>query len=199
MTSPNVKLWKFCQKVVEIWDKLQEGHAHYYQGEFALAKIDYKNAVTIVFSAMQDNILQPNVPTALISQRNNLPLKSMKDIPRFSNPSELAAGGFTFPTSPDRARDGMSLRLAYYALFTIPLCLGDTELSMGDYEQAIFHYGQASRFEVGIARESDSGGYRPYYLDKFMMYYKGDKPYTVNLLGHRLHPSNYPLEEGDDR
>lgn len=207
--SANIKLWKFCQRVVAIWDKLQEGHAHYYQGEFALAKIDYQNAAAIALSAMQDNILQGNVPTALISLRNKLPLKSMKDIPRFSNPSELAAGGFTFPTSPDWARDRMSLRLAYYALVTIPLCLGDAELAMGDYEQAVFHYGQASRFEVGIARESDSGGYRPHYLANFMMYYKGDKPYTVNLLkGYRMadgfhewapNDSRYPLEESDDR
>jgi tetratricopeptide (TPR) repeat protein len=205
--SANVKLWKFCQTVVATWDKLQDGHTHFYQGEFGLAKIDYQNAAAMASSAMQDNILQGNVPTALINLRNKLPLKSMKDIPRFSNPYELAAGGFTFPTSPDWARDRMGLRLAYYALFTIPLCLGDAELAMGDYEQAVFHYGQASRFEVGIARESDSGGYRPHYLANFMLYYKGDKPYTENLLrGYRMangfhewapNDSRYPLEESD--
>jgi len=207
--SANVKLWKFCQAVVAIWDKLQEGHAHYYQGEFALAKIDYQNAAAMALSAMLDNILQGNVPTALISLRNKLPLKGMKDIPRFSNPYELAAGGFTIPTSPDWARDRMGLRLAYYAIVTIPLCLGDAELAIGDYEQAVFHYGQASRFEVGVARESDSGGYRPHYTQNFEMYFKGDKPYTVNLLkGYRMadgfhefapNDSRYPLEESDDR
>jgi hypothetical protein len=75
---------------------------------------------------------------------------------------------------------------------TIPLCLGDAALALGDYENALFHYGQASRFEVGIARESDSGGYRPNKYDDFMMYYKGNAPYTVNLK-----ESPYPLEKND--
>ncbi|HEY5705744.1 MAG TPA: DUF3597 domain-containing protein [Terrimicrobiaceae bacterium] len=192
----NVKLWKFCQKVVAIWDKLQEGHTHYYQGEFALAKIDYQNARAIALDAMADNILHRSVPTKLISLRGKLPLKSMTDIPRFSNPPELAAPSFGFPTLPDNARDMMSLRLAYYALFTIPVCLGEAELALGDYEQAVFHYGQATRFQVGVARESDSGGYRPEPLQgfnpAFVMYSKGDRPYTVNLL------KGYPIEESEE-
>src|SRR5262249_39124091 len=158
----NVKLWKFCQRVIAVWDKLQEGNARYYQGEFRLAKEDYRSAEAVALSAMQDDILQGNVPTTLISLRNNLPLKSTKDIPRSSDPAELYAGGFSsLPTSPDWARDRMCVRLAYYALVTIPICLGDAELALGDYELAVFHYGQATRFEVGIARENDSGGYRP--------------------------------------
>jgi Tc toxin complex TcA C-terminal TcB-binding domain len=207
LESANVKLWKFCQTVLAVWDKLQEGHAHYYQGEFASARLDYQDARRLALSAMQDNILQSNTPTADVSFRKKLVLKSMKDLPRFMNPYELAAGGFTFPTSPDRARDKMGLRLAYYALFTIPICLGDAELALGDYEQATFHYGQATRFEVGIARESDGGGYRPYYLSKFTMYWRGDKPYTVNLLKgyrmagefHKWAPNEvfYPPEEDD--
>ena len=207
--AANVKLWKFCQQVVALWDKLQEGHAHYYQGEFALAKVDYQNAADIAVSAVLANILQPNVPTVLISDRKKLPLKTMKDIWPFSNPPGMPASGFSIPTSPDWARDRMTLRLAYYALFTIPLCLGDTELALGDYEMAVFHYGQATRFEVAVARESDSGGYRPHYLQKFMMYYKGDKPYSVNLVkGYRMadgfhewapDQAGYPIEESDDQ
>lgn len=206
--AANISLWKFCQEVVALWDKLQEGHDHYYHGEFALAKADYEAAAAMALSAMQDNILQANIPTPLFSLRKAKPLKTAKDVAPFSNPApDLLAGGFTIPTSPDWARSRMGLRLAYYALFTIPVCLGDASLALGDYEQAVFHYGQATRFEVGIARESDSGGYRPYAFDDFQMYSRGDKPYTVNLVkgywtneGIREWPPNqspYPLEESD--
>jgi len=207
--TSTVALWTFCQKVVTLWDKLQEGHTHYYQGEFPQALIDYQNALNIAFSAMQDNVLQINVPTTLINKRKKMPLKSMKDIPPFTNPSEMAESGWHFPSSPDWARDRMTLRLAYYALVTIPVCLGDTELALGDYEQSVFHYGQATGFQVGVARESDSGGYRPWYAATFAQYHKGDKPYTVNLLkGYRMadgfhefpaDDSRYPVEESEQQ
>ena len=119
---------------------------------------------------MQDNVLQGLTMAPFYNQRKKLPFNSMKDLPRFMNPMpELAAGGFGYADTPDWARDRMALRLAYYALFTIPVCLGDAESAMGDYEHSIFHYGQATRFEVGIARESDSGGYRPWYGNDFQI------------------------------
>jgi hypothetical protein len=205
----NVPLWRMCHKVVAIWDKLQEGHGHYYNGEFALARRDYAVAAEIARSAMQENVLPNAVPTGLVNQRKNLPLKSMKDVPAFHNPPGMQAGGFSYPLSPDWARERMGLRLAYYALITIPVCLGDAELALGDYEQAVFHYGQSTRFLVAVARESDSGGYRPHYLGKFGMYYKGDKPYSVALVkGSRdaagFHPYGpagppYPVEQSEER
>lgn len=179
--AANVKMWKFCQKILAVWDKLQEGHAHFYAGQFPLAKSEYQNAAAIARDAMFDNILQGSVPTAFISLRNKLPLTNMKDIAGFLLPTEMTIGGIEIPTNPVRAQETMSFRLAYYALFTIPLCLGDVEFAIGDYERAVFHYGQATRFEVDIARESDSGGYHPYYLNEFELYYKGDRPYSVNL------------------
>jgi hypothetical protein len=199
--SANVPIWKFCQDVLAVWDKLQAGHAHFYAGEYGLALIDYQAAKILAAKAMQDNILQGLAIAPFYKQRKTLPLNSIKDVPRFMNPRpELAAGGFGYADKPDWARDRMGLRLAYYALFTIPVCLGDAEYALGDYEHAIFHYGQATRFEVGIARESDSGGYRPWYGDAFQMYWRGDKPYSVRLNGPDApNDARYPLEEDDSQ
>lgn len=182
--TANISLWKFCQDVLVVWDKLQAGHAHFYTGEFNLALIDYRSARGLADIAMRDNVLQGLAMTPFFNQRKKLPLLSARDLARFMNPvPELAAGGFGYADKPeDWARDRMALRLAYYALFTIPVCIGDTEAALGDYEHAIFHYGQATRFEVGVARETDSGGYRPVQTD-FQLYWRGDKPYTVRLPG----------------
>ena len=198
--AAHVPQWKFCQDVLAVWDTLQAGHAHFYAGEYALAAVDYRVAHRLALGAMQDNVLQRLPIGALVNQRKSYPLKSMKDLPHFTNPSELAAGGFGYADDPARwALDRMGLRLAYYALTTIPVCLGDAEFATGDYEHAVFHYGQATRFQVGIARESDNAGYRPWYLDDFQMYWRGDKPYTVRTNGPAAADySRYPLEEDDD-
>lgn len=197
--AAHVPQWKFCQDVLAVWDTLQIGHAHFYAGEYGLALIDYRAAHTLALRAMQDNVLQGLAIGPLVNQRNSYPLNSMKDLPHFANPSELAADGFGYADDPASwALDRMGLRLAYYALITIPVCLGDAEFATGDYEHAVFHYGQASRFEVGIARETDSAGYRPWYLDDFQMYWRGDKPYTVRLNGpDAIDDSRYPLDEDD--
>jgi len=198
----NIPIWKFCQDVLAVWDKLQAGHIHFYAGEYDLALSDYRNAGYLASKAMGDNVLQGLAMTPLFNQRKKLPLNSLKDLAQFIDPRpELAAGGFGYADTPDWARDRMALRLAYYALLTIPVCLGDAEYALGDYEHAIFHYGQATRFEVGIARESDSGGYRQSrYGDQFEMYWRGDKPYTVRLNGPDApDDARYPEEEDDSK
>ena len=189
-------IWAFCLDVLAVWDKLQAGHSHFYTGEYPLARIDYQAAYGLAYKAMQDNVLQGLAMAPFYNQRKKLPLNSLKDLPHFMDPApELSASGVGYGDTPDWARDRFGLRLAYYALFTIPVCLGDAEYAMGDYEQAIFHYGQATRFAVGIARETDSGGYHPSPND-FEMYWVGDKPYTVRLNGDNT-PDNspYPYEE----
>ncbi len=195
----NVKDWKFCQNVLAVWDTLQVGHANFYAGEYALALVNYRRARDLALSAMQDNVLQGLAMAPFYNQRKSNPLTGMKDLPRFMNPMpELSAAGFGYTDKPDWARTRMGLRLAYYALLTIPVCLGDAEFALGDYEHAIFHYGQATRFEVGIARESDSGGYRPWYGSDFQMYWRGDKPYTARLSGpNSRNDTSYPIELED--
>ncbi|WP_435010720.1 hypothetical protein P12x_001999 [Tundrisphaera lichenicola] len=197
--KPNIPTWKFCQDVIAVWDALQAGHAHFYAGEFGLALVDYRSAKSLAFRAMQDNVLQKLAMGPFYTQRKNRPLGGMKDLAQFMDPRpDLAVGGLGYGDSPAWARDRLALRLAYYSLFTIPICLGDAELAMGDYEQAIYHYGQATRFEVGIARESDGPGYRPWYLDSFQMYWRGDKPYTARLNGSTApDDARYPAEEDD--
>jgi hypothetical protein len=197
--TSNVKLWTFCQDVLAIWDALVAGHAHFYAGEYGLALVSYRSAQSLAESAMADNVLQGWAMGPIYSARKAFPLKSMKDVPHFLDPYELSPGSFEYGDDPSDWEVGhMGLRLAYYALVTIPICLGDTEFAVGDYEHAVFHYGQATRFEVGIARETDSAGYRPWYLDDFEMYWRGDKPYTVRLNGPSApNDSRYPLEEDD--
>jgi tetratricopeptide (TPR) repeat protein len=191
----NVPKWKFCQDVLAIWDKLQEGHGHFYASEYGAALNDYRNALDLALDVMRDNILQKRTMAPFYNQRKGLPLNSMKDLPHFMNPEpELSFPGFGYGDDPEKlALDRVALRLAYYALFTIPVCLGDAEFALGDYEQAIFHYGQATRFFVGIAHETDSSGYRPAPND-FEMYWRGDKPYTVRLPAS---DDYYPRERED--
>ncbi len=197
-----VPQWKFCQDVLAVWDKLQAGHAHFYAGEYGLSLMDYQNASNLASIAMRDNVLQGLTMAPFYNQRKKLPLNGMKDLPRFMNPTpELSVGGMGYGDTPDWTRDRMALRLAYYALFTIPICLGDTEFALGEYEHGIFHYGQATRFEVGIARESDSAGYREFRPSNkdIQLYSRGDKPYTVRLPhpGAPDAPASYFKEEGE--
>jgi len=179
----NIPIWRFCQNVLAVWDRLQAGHAQFYLGEYNLALIDYRQARAVAYSAMDDNVLQGLPMSGLYNQRRKLPLASMRDLANFMNPRpELAVDGLGFADKPDWARDRLALRLAYYALFTIPVCIGDAEAALGDFEHAIFHYGQATRFQVAIARETDLDGYRRMQSD-WQPFYRGDKPYTVRLPG----------------
>ena len=137
---------------------------------------------------MQETVLQNLAMSPLFNQRKSRPLNKIDDLPLFMNPDNLTEGAFGYDITPDRfALNGMALRLAYYALFTIPVCLGDAEYAAGDYEKAIFDYGRATRFKVGVARESDVAG--------GSLYSHGDKPFTVLLYGPEA-PDNapYPVE-----
>lgn len=180
----NVASWKFCQDVLAVADTLEVAHSHFYAGEYALALVSYRAAQGLADTAMQDGVLQSLSMTGIYNTRKNRPLASIKDVPAFTDPPELSAGGFEYSDDPSLwAVPHMALRLAYYSVATIPICLGDTELALGDYEHAIYSFAQATRFEVGIARETDSAGYRPVYLGDFELYWRGDKPYTVLLSG----------------
>lgn len=185
----NVPVWKFCQHVLAVWDKLQTGHAYFYEGEYALASIDYQSAHDLAFTAMRDGILQSLPMSAIYNLRKKLPLNTVKDVPDFSDSesNRVTDGAFDYGSTSDDARDALALRLAYYALFTIPICQGDADYASGNYDAAIFHYGQATRFKVGIAHETDPAG--------SSLYSFGDKPFTVLLFGpDALDNAPYPTE-----
>jgi hypothetical protein len=178
----NVKLWKFCQDVLAVADALVTGHAQFYAGEYALALVSYRAAQNLADGAMFDDVLQGWLMSPIYNTRKNFPLASMKDLPHFLDPSELDPGDFDYSEDPSLWIVGhMALRLAYYSVATIPICIGDAEFALGDYEHAVYSFGQATRFEVGIARETDSAGYRPVYSSDIWMYWRGDKPYSVLL------------------
>lgn len=182
--------WQFIWDVWDISDKLNEAHGQYYRGEFPDALQKYLAAYRMAYRAIQDKVVKAFDIASALAARKKLDFKSMRDLPRFLKPPPFGLSLDYNLRQYDR--DHMILALVYYCLYTIPVCLGDSYLALGDYEKAVFHYGQATRFAVGTARETDSGGWRPHYLKDFPLYHIGDRPYTVNL--HRGEYSEYPLE-----
>ncbi len=182
--------WQFIWNVWDISDKLNEGHGQYYRGEYPGALQKYLAAYRMAYLAIQDKLVKGFDIAGALAARKTLGFKSMRDLPRFLKPPPFGLSLDYNLRQYDR--DDMIFALVYYCLYTIPVCLGDAFLALGDYEKAVFHYGQATRFAVGTARETDSGGWRPHYLKDFLLYHIGDRPYTVNL-----HGGEYPLE-GDN-
>ncbi len=183
-----VKQWKFCQDILAVWDSLQAGHVRFYAGEYELALIQYRAASDLATAAMKANLLQALAMGSIFNQRKNRPLNGIVDVAPFMDSNRITEGAFGYDLTPDRfALNEMALRLAYYALFTIPVCLGDAEYAAGDFDNAVFHYGQATRFKVGVALESDLAG--------GSLYSHGDKPFTVLLYGSDA-PDNaqYPVQ-----
>jgi hypothetical protein len=180
--------WQFIWNVWDISDKLNEGHAQYYRGEYGDALQKYLAAFRMAFVAIQEKLVKGFDIAGALAGRKKLPVNNMQELSKFLKPPPFGLS-FEYNLRP-YDRDDMILALVYYCLYTIPVCLGDTYLALGDYEKSVFHYGQTTRFPVGTARETDTGGYRPHYLKDFPLYHIGDRPYTVNLGTYR----EYPLE-----
>lgn len=182
--------WQFIWNVWDISDKLNEGHAQYHRGEHADALQKYLAAYRMAYLAIQDKIVKGFDVAGALAARKKLAFRNMRDLPHFLKPPPF---GLSLEYNlREYDRDDTILALIYYCLYTIPVCLGDTYLALGDYEKSVFHYGQATRFAVGTARETDTGGWRPHYLKDFPLYHLGDRPYTVNL--HRDTFEQYPLQ-----
>jgi hypothetical protein len=198
--SANVPQWRFVASGLAIWDALVRGHGHYYLGEHELARQAYLQARDLVVRAMHDSVFTGLDISSLLAQRRGLPVTTMAELLRFMNPvPELAIAGLGYGDQPTWARDRMALRVVVWGLFVVPVCLADAELALGDYARASFHYGQATRVVVGVARENDPGGYKPHYLDPFRPYTRGELPYTVILAQPpRGGGSPYPVEAARD-
>lgn len=182
--------YQFMWNVWDISDKLKEAHAQYYRGEYTLALNNYLDAYRMAYSAIQNKLVGGFDIKSALATRKKTSVKNMRELALFMMPS---AFGLRFEYNlREYDRDDMICALIYYVLYVIPVCLGDTYLALGDYEHSIFHYGQPTRFPVGTAKETDSGGYRPHYLKDFPLYHLGDRPYTVNL--HKGTYEEYPLE-----
>ena len=187
--------WRFIADVLVVYDALVEGHSHFYRAQYGLAQQSYERAFHDASSAMGDTIAKGINFASVLSKRKKLSVKSLKDLDDFHFPKEHLFNAFP-PEYSESIRDKAAVWLHYYALYVLPICLGDVALAVGDYEKAVFHYGQATRFAVGTAKESESGGYRPETSSlgyTFRLYHIGDRPYTVDLHQGRL--GGYPLEE----
>jgi hypothetical protein len=184
--------WQFVWDVWDISDKLNEGHTQYYRGEYLLALNAYLEASGMAYRAFQNKLVSGFDIASKLAGRKKMSIKNIKELALFMMPP---AFGPSFEYNlREYDRDDMVFGLVYYVLYVIPVCLGDTYLALGNYEKSVFHYGQATRFPVGTARETDSSGYRPEYSSSydfnpaFPLYHFGDRPYTVNLYTYRAYP-----------
>ncbi len=189
--------WQFIASVWDISDRLGEADTQYYRGEYADALNKYHAAYQMAYAAIQNRIVANFDIAGALAARKKLSVKDMQELALFMKPS---AFGLSFEYNlREYDRDDMVLALIYYCLYTIPVCLGDTYLALGDYANSVFYYGQATRFHVAVARETDGGGYRPEWGDfnpSFSLYSIGDQPYTVNL--HVEPFDQYPYVGGPD-
>ena len=188
--SPQARAdWQFVWDIWDVSDKLKEGHKQYYLGEYTLALNAYLEAKQLAYSAIQNKLVSAFDMASKLAARKKLSVKTMRELATFMMPTDY---GVSFEYNlRENDRDNMIFGLIYYCLYVIPVCLGDAYLALGDYGNSVFYYGQATRFAVGAAKETDSGGYRPG-LNLFALYHDGDRPYTVNL--HQGTYDEYPLE-----
>ena len=182
--------WQFVWDIWDIGDKLNEGHNQFHRGEYILARDLYLEAKRLAYSAIQSKLVSAFDIKSKFAARKKLSVKNMKELGLFMKPT--AFGPHFAYGHHEYSRDDMIVALIYYCIYVIPVCLGDTYLELGDFEQSVFYYGQTTRFAVGVARETNTGGYRPHYLREHPLYHRGDRPYTVNL--HQGRYEEYPLE-----
>jgi hypothetical protein len=177
--------WQLVATVLALTDAMEQAHAHYHNGEFGLAKDSYDAAHAMALAAMTSPALgDPVVIPPEILKRRNLPVTGMPTLQALQASlrdengylNRFLVSDATWPTD-------MRVRLLVISLYVLPLCRADVALATGDYARAVFLYGQATRFVVGLARLSDQGGYKS--IDKifgfFVQYAHGDLPYTVIL------------------
>ncbi len=173
--------WRFVRTVLTLNDALQEGHTHYRNGEFELARLAYQRAAGIAVDAFIDTSFTGTDVTAALVALRKAPVGTAKDLAAYLDPLKTALSALDYGMSADDIRDLMAVRLVVWTLYVLPVCLGDTLLALGDFTRASFHYGFASRTLIAAASESDAGGYKPYYLDDSKPYDRGNLPYTIVL------------------
>jgi hypothetical protein len=189
--------WTFIEDVWASYDLLAEGHAHYYKREYGLAQGKYEEAWRRLSSAVLDKPAKAFDIKGALLDRKKTKVTKMTEL---DGPPQLYVSTFADPTAwrpneidymyRETSRDRMAIRLYYYLLYVLPISLGDVALAQGDYGRAVFAYGHVTRFPIGVARESDSGGYRPHYLSKTRLYHLGSRPYTAHV---GAESTEYPL------
>jgi tetratricopeptide (TPR) repeat protein len=174
--------WEFVSKVWDVADSLDKGHEQYYLGEYTLALDAYRKAAQLASTAMDNKFVRDFDIQAALMERKKMSVRNMQELSQFMQPPGLGPSFDVIRSEDDRS--DMVVLLVYYSLYVIPICSGDIYLALGEYENSVFHYGMTTRFHVGTARETDSGGYRPdasSYDPRFLLYSVGDRPYTVDL------------------
>lgn len=181
---------------------LQAAHAHYYQREYALAEGKLEEARYSLWRALTSAPGKAyDFKAAMIGRKQwkVTRLSELDGVPapydsNFTVEFKYLVGGVEWSTR-EATRDRCAVRVYYWLLYVLPLAQADIALARGDYARAAFHQGQVTRLRIGLAHESDSGGYRPHYLassNHQPLYHLGDRPYTVDT--GRTPPASYPLE-----
>lgn len=195
--------WKLVAAVLALTDAMEEGHTHYHNGEFPQAGDSYAAAHLKALEALKSPALAGLDINPDIRNRRKLPVTGMPTLQKLqtylqrgTDVRDYPKGDATWPTS-------MAVGLHVISLYVLPLCRADVALATGDYANAVFLYGQATRFVVGLARLSDQGGYKSIggFGNFFEQYAHGDLPYTVILdpPNQRAEASSwYPMESDVD-
>ena len=184
---------------------LQAAHAHYYNREYALADLKLDEAFSALWRALTSAAGRAYDIKAALADRKKWKVTRMSELDgkppaygsNFTVEFKYNVGGIDFGTRA-ATRDRCALRVYYWLLYVLPQARGDVALARGDYGRASFFTGQVTRFEMAVARESDTGGYRPHYLSSGSyqrLYHIGNRPYTANTSGKAV-PS-YPLGADD--
>lgn len=179
--------WQLIEDVCAANDLLVEANALYYNREYALAAPKYEQAWTRLLYAMTSTPGRAFDIKGTLAARKQVKVTRMAELdapPKaysgtFADPVEWQVGGIDWQYR-ESTRNRMAFRSYYWLLYVLPMVQGDVALAAGDYERAVFHYGRATRFPIGVAHESDAGGYRPHYLKDAALYHIGSRPYTAN-------------------
>jgi hypothetical protein len=179
---------------------LQAAHAHYYNRQYALAEAKLDEASSSLWRALTGKAGKAYDFKAALADRRTWKVARMSDLDgvpppygsNFTVEYKYLVGGIDWQTR-DATRDRCAVRVYYWLLYALPLARADVALARGDHARAAFFQGQVTRFRTGVARESDSGGYRPHYLSSGLhqhLYHLGNRPYTADTSRH----PDYPLQ-----
>lgn len=195
--------WAVILAVAQASAALKQGHTHYYQGEYTLATVQYQSAYGTLRNLFNSSkALKTLDLAAALAERKAYKVNTFKDLEgppepyesTFIAPFPWIVYGVSYSTR-EATRKRCALRVYYYLLYVLPLCLADVAYAQGDYITATFWYGQVTRVPIGVAFENNDGGYRPHYLADTWLYHRGSRPYTVNTSSNAS--QNYPLMNND--
>lgn len=168
------KAKEYIKGVCDLSKTLKQGHDLFHRGEYVAALRTYDKARNDA-----DRLRSYSFWSGSLSDRSRMFVTNMDQLVDFMR-SKYPLGLSTLYKSREHNQRIVNRVFHYYKLFTIPICLADTYLALGNYEEAVSNYSSMTRFSVARAKPTDSAGYKHSLLSQtFNLYFEGDRPYTV--------------------